>query len=157
MFGRTKKTKKPEDYVSGYEYAIFLLGLRARTEGEIRKKMIDRGFVPEIITKVIKELFQRRYLDDTSLAVSLVENFKKYKPYGFRKVQIKMMEKKIAQDVIARVLSDHFTLEDEFVVARRVVKNLDPKKITDIKARQKLMRSLVSKGFRGETINKLLS
>lgn len=151
-----KISKKEKNYKNGYDYAIFLLGLRMRTIGEIRAKMHDQKYSDEIINNVVDELIRRKFLDDMYYANVLVQSYKQYKPYGYMKVRYKMMEKKLSKEIISSELDENFTMEDEKIIAKRVLTKIGFKKDWELDKRQKAARGLAAKGFRMEVIRELV-
>ena len=170
MFKPKSKTKEPQNETKAYEYAVFLLSLQLRTEGEIREKMLARGYTPEIIDKVINQLLTQKYLDDERYAVVFLENLKQYKNLGYYGIKKKFMMKKLSNELIDRVLEEGFTIEEEIKVAKRLLAKegiiAQPKDEEESryqtynaeasKAKQKTSQRLKSRGFRGEVIGKLV-
>jgi regulatory protein len=138
-----------------------LLDLRLRTEGEIRDKMQQRGYVLDVITTVINQLKDAKYVDDTRLASVLIENYKLYKIYGFFKIKQKLMEKRLPSGLIESSLEEFFPIEDELEVAKRFIIKEFPKYLTDkekftYQEKQKIGQKLQSRGFRMDVISKLV-
>ena len=148
MFKPKSKTKEPQNETKAYEYAVFLLSLQLRTEGEIREKN----------------------LDDERYAVVFLENLKQYKNLGYYGIKKKFMMKKLSNELIDRVLEEGFTIEEEIKVAKRLLAKegiiAQPKDEEESryqtynaeasKAKQKTSQRLKSRGFRGEVIGKLV-
>ena len=163
-----------------YEYAMFLLNIRLRTEGELREKLRIKNYELGIITEVINQLTEQHYIDDQRFAEVYLENLKKYKSWGYFGVKKKLMEKKLPTNIIDKVLLEGMSEEDELEIAKRFLKKLEvgikPRKagsapggnyeekpqneITTSSdsygARQKLAKKLASKGFRTSVISKLV-
>ncbi len=161
MFKKAKPLKDPSDSKHGYEYAMFLLDLRLRTEGEIKDKMQQRGYTTDVIATVINQLKELKYVDDTRLASVLIENYKLYKIYGFYKIKQKLMEKRLPPGLIESSLEEFFPVEDEIEVAKRFIINEFPKYLTDSNKftypeKQKIGQKLQSRGFRMDVIAKLV-
>ena len=113
MFKPSKPLKKPDDEEHGYNYALFLLNLSMRTETEMLEKMQKRGYVPEVINKVIKRLKEDRYLDDERYAEVFLESMKRAKYYGQFMIRNKMFAKKLSKEIIAKTLAEFLSSEDE--------------------------------------------
>ena len=171
MFKAKNKTKEPENADKAYEYAVFLLSLRLRTEGEIREKMSGRGYVEDVIESTIKKLLEQKYLDDKRFAEVFLENLKLYKNFGFYGIQKKFMEKKLPKEIISSALAEGLTVEDEIKIAKRILKKegFEVKTRSDDgensyrtfdeesgKEKQKLAQKLRARGFRSEVISKLV-
>lgn len=157
-----------------YNYAIYLLSLKLRTEGEVSNRLQVKSYKPDTINRVIKQLKDNRYLDDEKYAEVYVENLKAYKNFGFYGIKKKLMEKKLPTTIIERILRSNLTVADELVVAKKymkkekfVVKTKSPSEEgessystfneVENKEKQKIMNRLKSRGFRGDVISKLLN
>jgi regulatory protein len=158
-FGPKKKLKDPSSVSHGYEYCIFLLSLRLRTEGELRDKMRERGYESQVIDSVLKQLVSQKYIDDVRYASVFVENLKQYKPYGYMKIKQKLMQKRLSMDVIEQTLDELLSLEDEQKIAERYLKKeystVDKEKLKQ-EEKQKIAQRLQARGFRGQVISKLI-
>jgi regulatory protein len=157
LFGKKTKAKNPADHEHAYSYAIFLLSLRLRTEGEIREKMLGRGYLSTVIDQVIAMLIDQKYIDDQRYAEVFLDNLKRYKNFGYYGIKKKLLEKKLSNYLIESVLEEHLTLEDEIDIAKRFLK----KEHAAIGAlnfveKQKLTQRLRARGFRNEVVSKLL-
>lgn len=151
MFKKSKPLKKPEDVDHGYEYALFLLNLSMRTEGELREKMKQRGYLPKVIDQVVKRLFDDRYLDDRHYAEVFIDSLKRYKYYGKFMMKKKLFEKKLPKEIIEQKLAELVSVDDERDIATRYVeKNFaaiaDVRKF-DYEEKQKVMRRILARGF----------
>ena len=151
MFKSSKPLKKPEDADHAYDYALFVLNLSMRTEGELREKMTKRGYFPEIINQTVQKLFKDRYLDDSRYAEVYIESMKRYKYYGSFMMKKKLYEKKVPKENIEEKLADLLTVEDEREIASRYVEknfaSLEEVAKFDYDEKQKVMRRLISRGF----------
>src|SRR3989344_6295891 len=169
-----------EENQKAYDYAMFLLNLRLRTEGELREKMRSKKYESGVVDEVIKRLKDLHYIDDQRFAEVYLENLKKYKSWGYFGAKKKLMEKKLPTNIIDKVLLEGMSEEDELEIAKRFLKKLEvgikPRKagsapggnyeekpqneITTSSdsygARQKLAKKLASKGFRTSVISKLV-
>lgn len=58
----------------GYEAALCILDVCARTEKEIRQKLLFKGYLPPVIDAVISRLKDARLLDDDLIAARLVQS-----------------------------------------------------------------------------------
>ena len=151
IFKKSQPLKKPADIDHGYDYALFLLDLRMRTEAEMREKMLARGYYPEVIDAVVKRLFEDRYLNDEHYAEVYIESMKSYKYYGSFMMKKKLLEKKVPKNIVETKLLELVTESDEQEIATRYIEK-EFGKIKDVKQmeyleKQKIMRRLLSRGF----------
>lgn len=136
-----------------YEKTIKFLTVRLHTTGELYQKLQIRGFKPAEIREVLKKLEERRFLDDSRFAEIFVDNLKRYKDFGYFGIKAKLLARHIPSDMAEAALRDHYTLEDEEIVARRFTGKLKRQGRTEP---EKIMRSLQSKGFRSDIIRKVM-
>jgi SOS response regulatory protein OraA/RecX len=173
MWNKQSKTKEPGNEAKAYEYAVFLLSLQLRTVGEIREKMLGRGYTAEVIENTMDQLHQQHYLDDERYATVFLDNLKQYKNLGYYGIKKKFMAKKLPADIISKVLDEGLSVDDELKIAKRFLKKegvaikpsaddgnsensyntFDEEKS---KLKQKISAKLKSRGFRGDVIAKLV-
>lgn len=167
---KPSKTKEPENLEKAYEYALFLLSLRLRTEGEVREKMQKQQYKPGVIQTVIEKLTNQKYLNDQRYAEIFLENLKQYKTFGFYGIKKKLLEKKLPKAIIESVLTAGLSIDDEIKIAMRFLKKtgvvLSPKVIKEVEyqifnsalseAKQKLAHRLQARGFRSEVVSRVV-
>jgi len=146
---------KSSQFSKAYDYAVFLLGIRLRTEGELREKLRSKNYELGIIDTVIKQLIEQRFVNDRQYAEIFLDNLKKYKNFGFYGIKKKMMEKKLPPSIIESVLKEGLSVEEEMKIAKRFLKNYKLQ-ITNYGEKQKIALKLRAKGFRSEVIMKLV-
>ena len=138
-----------------YDYALFLLGIKLRTEGELREKLKVKNYKSQVIDEVIVQLKENRYINDLNYAEVYLENLKKYKTFGFYGIKKKLMEKRLPSEIIENVLNEGLSEEEETKIAKRFLKNLDVVGLS-YEEKQKFAQKLKSRGFRGSIMAKLL-
>jgi regulatory protein len=154
-----------------YNYAVYLLSLKLRTEGELREKMRLKKYNAKAVEVVIKRLAENKYLDDQRYAEVYLDNLKKYKNFGYYGIKKKLLEKSLPTGIIESVLGAALPVEEELKLAERFLKKekfAPNKKPSEDGAtyrtfnedssqqNQKIANKLKSRGFRGEVIGKLL-
>ncbi|QTA88139.1 regulatory protein RecX [Desulfonema magnum] len=139
--------------------AVRLLSRRNHTKYEIRQKLKQRGFVAEVITKVISECEQFNYINDEQTAQYYLRELQT-KGYGLRRIRFSMKKKGLNEELISNILEDHHTDADELENARRSLE----KKLRTLnrekdarKRKEKIYRFLYSKGFSASVISELIS
>ncbi len=170
---RPSKTNEPDNGEKAYEYAVFLLSLHLRTAGELRQKMEQRGYRPDIIEQVLDRLHAQKYLDDGRYAEIFLDNLKQYRSFGYFGIKKKFLQKRLPPELADRVLAEGLSVEDEIKIARRLLKKegyeaAGPQPDGEISYRvfgadaqadaekQKMARRLKSRGFRSEVIARVL-
>lgn len=160
LFKKGKPLKKPDDVDHGYDYALFMLNLRMRTESEMREKMLGRGYYPDVVDAVIQRLFEDRYLNDEHYAEVYIESMKRYKYYGSYMMKKRLYEKKVPKEIIEQKLSELLTESDEIDIATRYIEK-EFGKLKDVRKfeyaeKQKVMRRLLSRGFGIDVVKRLV-
>ena len=169
MFKRKIITQEPANKEKAYEYAVYLLSLSLRTGGELEKKLQEKGYIEATIHTVLKEFKEARYVDDARYAEVYLENLKKYKTFGYYGIKKKLMEKRLPQNIIERVLAQGLGEDEEMKIAKRFLKKYEavsfhktkktlPGSEEDAKqeAKQKLAQKLRARGFNSSVISKIL-
>lgn len=144
----SKKKKMPEPY----DYALFMITLRAQTSDYLRDKMLAKGYLADDITNVIQRLTELKYLDDRQFAQIYFENLKKYKLVGYFGAKHKLLQKKVPKALIEEILAD-YTEKEELGVAKVLLEKDSVKR----KTKPQLMYFLRSRGFRTPVISKMVS
>lgn len=147
--------EEEEGVGKAYDYALFLLKLRLRTEGELREKLRLKKYSTAVVDKVISQLKEQKYLNDQRFAEIFLENLKKYKSWGYFGIKKKMMERKLPPALIERVLSAGLSEKEEEEMAKRFVTNRKLE-IMNYAEKQKIAKKLAAKGFRSSVISKLI-
>ena len=144
-----------EENNKAYNYAMFLLNIRLRTEGELRERLNAKRYSLNAIIDVIQQLKDQHYIDDQRFAEVFLENLKKYKYWGYYGIKKKMMEKKLPMSVIEDVLSAGLSEEEELGIAKKYFSK-EKMVIRNQEEKAKVARKLAAKGFRGSVISKLV-
>ncbi|MFH0988177.1 MAG: regulatory protein RecX, partial [Parcubacteria group bacterium] len=120
---------------------------------ELFSKLKNKGFNDADIRPVLKDLEEKKFLDDQKFAEIFVDNLKRYKDFGYFGIKAKLMARQIPSDIVEAALSEYYTKEDEERVAKRLVDKL---KFRGKSEWEKLARALENRGFRSEAIRKVL-
>lgn len=132
--------------------ALYLLDDYSRTEAQLRTKLREGFYPDEAVDAAIAYAKEKHYLDDTYYAgeFAAVRTRKKSR----RMVAMELAARGIDRELIGQTMENLETDEKE------TIKSLIVKKYPDISdidedARNKLFRSLMSKGFRYEDIKQV--
>lgn len=145
------KVQKNDPFEKAYSYGVYLLGIKLRTTGELRNRMRQKGFAPELVEKVVQQLLDLKYLNDESYAAVYLENLKKYKHFGFYGIKKKLQEKHLPNELIEEALKQGL---DEATEVKQAKIFLAKQKSG--MERQKLASRLASRGFRSSVIAQVL-
>ncbi len=139
------------------EYALYLLELRDRTEGEIRQKMSMKKYEPAEIEKTVKFLKEKDFIDDERFVRNFVRNKQEFGSTGKYKIRQKLIQLRVGPELIEQNLNEIDT-RDELNRATELAKNwlAKQKSILPEKRYEKLGRYLVSRGFEWEVVKTVL-
>lgn len=135
--------------------AYRLLGIRARSEQELRTALARAGYNNEVIAQALDECKQKRFVDDADFARQFVQSRQRQRPTGRARLQIELQQKGLAAEIISATLDEVFeTAETTMQLADRVAEKLRQRlsSLPPQKARQRLADHLRRRGFDWETI-----
>ncbi len=153
--------EKSESNNKARDRALQLLGNRVHSRKELVLKLTQKGFGTEQIEETLKYLDEQGYLDDEEFAVQLVKVRKERNPKGSIFVRRELLQKGVAEEIIEKVIAEHYPLCDEIEIARKVME----KKIGSdhsrsrqdyFKEHQRLKQFLIGRGFQFEVIDEVL-
>lgn len=85
-------------------YGIRYLGIRPRTEEEIKKHLHEKGFTDEMIEKVRQSFREKKYLDDRQYARDWVLERMRLKPRGKNMLRYELIQKGVDPGYIDEAL-----------------------------------------------------
>ena len=132
------------------ETAMGYLGYGARTEREVRQKLIRSGFDDNVAEDTVARLRELGYLDDAAYARSYAQARFRNRGYGPGRLRSDLMRRGIAAALIDAVLDDLTEQEDMLEAARRHAEKRWPRLAAEPdarKRRKKLSDYLVRRGF----------
>jgi len=146
---------RSEERTSVYNYGISILSRYARSEYELRLKMKNKGFEPELIDKAVSTLKEQKYLDDDRYCEMFINDKINISKDGVRKIKealyYKGIDKKIIEEKIKNISQDSEE-ERALILGSKKLPNI---KETDTRKKiAKLSNYLIGKGFEYETVNK---
>ena len=137
--------------------ALRLLTMRARTEEELKDRLLRLGFADSVVASVLARLKELGYLNDMQFARDWALERIELKGYGRALIRFELIKKGIKPSLVDEVLEEVFSTVDEFELARHVAtgrskayRGLDPET-----ARRRLISYLARRGFEFPTIEKV--
>ncbi len=134
-----------------FDKILNLLSFRLRSEWELRDYLRRKEAEPEVVDAIIERLRRNGYVDDEQFARRWIENRHLLKPTSNRKLSLELRQKRIPNDVIARVLATDET--DELSTLRLVVE----KKRHRYPDTNKFVQYLARQGYGYQDIKTVLS
>ncbi len=143
------------NFLAALAKAYRLLGIRARSEKELRDALARSGYNHEVIAQVIVECKEKRFVNDADFARQFVQNRLRHRPMGRMRLQIELRQKGVAAETISAILDEAFensetTLQLADQLAEKLRKRLSS--LPAQKARQRLADHLRRRGFDWEVI-----
>lgn len=139
-------------------FAMKLIGLRRRSEAEIRSRLRKKGCGEELAGETVSELYKFGYLDDAAFAESYINDRMRFRPAGRFLIKLELREKGIADGIIEDKLSELLGKEEELSLAKKLLEKkmrASPPKDGG-KARARLAFYLKSRGFSPGTIDEAI-
>lgn len=138
-----------------YNYSIFLLSRREYSEFMLREKFKEKEYLPEDIEEVMCHLKEKGYQSDERFCSNFIRSGIERK-WGISKIKQKLLyEKKIDREMIESLLEEAAVDEVSPIIniLNTKFKNSD---LNDYKAKAKIVRHLMSRGYKYDNINKAL-
>jgi regulatory protein len=142
--------------------ALQLLNYRMRSEHELRAKLFEKEFPPEIIDRTIEDLRALGYLDDDKFARALIHDAQLKQPTGKNRLQQKLRSKGIPSAIINHVLAETFSEDDETAAALTAAKkrlrhySQSRKPVDSQELPRRIARYLAQRGFPWPSISVVL-
>lgn len=150
------------DYEKLMNYAFRLLAKKRYTSSEINKKLtqfLKRHDLEDValVDSALKRLVELKYLDDEQFAIDYISDRLRFKPRGKFLLKRELKLKGINEDLIDETISHGEIDELELAMAafekkQRQWESLEPRKL-----KEKAFRFLSSRGFKPDTIYKVLN
>ncbi|MCD6109391.1 regulatory protein RecX [bacterium] len=138
-------------------YALRLITRKRYTEQDLKKKLFAKKIGTEHDKfKVISRLKELKYIDDKAFARDYISTKVAINPKGERLLKIELRKKGIDAFIIEdEIESAHI---DEEFLAKKVISKYKRRYngLDKYKKKEKIMRLLVSRGFKIDTIYKVL-
>lgn len=146
-----KKIKKAKDVTSveeAYSYALRLLEIRFRGEGELQDRLREKEFTELAIAGVLEKLKRLKYVDDSRLLEGLIREYREFGLYGPVYIKQKLLQRKLPKSKIEKALKDFYPPEEELATARKFKhKQKIANAIDDPKEKQRIMQRFLRRGF----------
>lgn len=127
--------------------ALRLLERMDRTEAQLRQKLLDAEFEPEIVEQAMAYVKSFGYLDDERYVRNYIE-FRQAQKSRRQLEQELQYRKGVSPELIRKVYEELDPVDEKELIRRQLEKKHYNAREADEKQRQKVMASLVRKGFR---------
>lgn len=140
-------------YTKAKDKAYKFLGYKARSEKEVRDKLIKENYPQEIIDRIIELFKHYNYINDENYTKAYINNRIKFKPRAKRMLKYELAQKGIDSDTIENII-DSSNIDETDIAINLLQKKLKNKKDIEQKEKQRIYNYMLRRGFDYETINK---
>lgn len=139
------RIKEEDDLKYAKERAMEYVAYQPRSRTEVVRKLKQKGLSPKSIDEAVETLERYHYLDDAEYVREFTRSYAKR--YGKRVIEQKLLQKGISREVIGENMNIDDEREEQTAldIARKALRRSSEE--DGFKIRQKLFRTLVSKGF----------
>lgn len=133
--------------------AMNLLQKRTYTEKQLRDKLTEGFYTPEILEQAIDYVKSFHYLDDYQYALDYITYNAERK--SIKQIEMDLHQKGITKDVITKAYTEWKEIngdQNESVMIRRLLDKKNYHKDCDLKEKQKIYGFLLRKGYSAEKI-----
>ncbi|HAF62769.1 MAG TPA: hypothetical protein DCK95_10660 [Anaerolineaceae bacterium] len=138
-----------------YQRGLRLLSFRARSEHEMRTRLMGYGCDEGVIEQVVARLTDKGYLNDQQFAADWVENRITFRPRGRKLLRMELQQKKLNEEQIESAFKD---LPDEVEIARQAAMkySVKLKGLDEQTFKKRLYGFLVRRGFHYEDFKPIM-
>lgn len=133
------------------QQALKYLSLRAHTKNELRTKLRQKNFEPQLINIVLDELEKGKFIDDASFAHHFAEEKIKASRWGKNKIKAELMKRGVSSQIISNVIDEKFGEDSEIEagleLAMKKYRNLASRKLDQKKILNSIYSFLISRGY----------
>ena len=129
--------------------ALRLLTVSDRTEFQLREKLREGGFPPEVIDDAVEYVRSYHYIDDRRYAEVFIRSRKEEK--SLFEIRMELKKRGVGDDLAEEALSTA-EIDERAVVAHLFEKKYGKKDLTDPKLYERAFRYFGSRGFAYEDI-----
>lgn len=134
--------QKASESEKAFDKAVNYISTRRRTEREVRRKLQEKGYLPEVTEGVVGKLRSYGYIDDRKFCEEYAELYGK--TYGTRRIRAQLRELGVDGELVSEVLEETIDEETQAEAACEAARKYLRCHDYD---RTKLMRHLSAKGF----------
>ena len=140
--------------------ATRLLAIRPRSVGELRERLLNKGFAHEAVEDIVTEFRERGLLNDAVFARALAESWLRRRAVGRRFLLAKLKQHRLAPSLVAEIIQDLLPPGRERTLAVDAVKKLLPvferRQVPRGQWRTRTIRHLLQRGFSSEVVTDIV-
>ena len=139
----------PDPRQRAFERALKSIGVRERTEREVRDFLSRREYGTDVVDDVLAALRQDGLVDDAGYARRFAEDRRLLDRWGSERIARHLERRGIERELVDEALADHGR-EDELAVAIELLDRRFPLPFDGDRERDKAWRMLVRRGYEPE-------
>jgi len=149
--------KRDGNQEEALDRALKFLSYRARSEAEVRIKLVHLGYPQKIIEATLEKLRSLKLLDDEVFARSWTLGRVEGRGYGPLRVERELRQKGIAKNLIREILEETFMVQQGRDKARALLgRRFKNKDLRDVKIFRRAVAFLQRRGYHDSVIAELL-
>jgi regulatory protein len=134
------------DHSRAFERALKSIGVRERTQAEIRAFLARRGFASDVIDDVLGALRDEGVVDDAGYARRFAEDRRLLDRWGNERIARDLERRGIERELVEQALAGHGH-DEELLVAIELLDRRFPFPFDGDRERDKAWRMLVRRGY----------
>ncbi len=142
-------------YVKAYQKADRFIGFKMRTEKEVRDKLKEDEYSPDIIERVIASMLKYKYIDDEAFSLMYAKDCRKLKKWGPQRIKSELFKKGVNENIIDKALSE-LNIEDTDQIIEGLLEKRIKNTPIDLKEKQRHFNFLLRRGFNAEDIKRVI-
>lgn len=157
-----KELQAAEELNLAKEKAFRFLSYRRRSEKELRAKLLELEFLPDIVSSLTEQLRKLGFVNDRAYAESFLHDALMKKPSGTRLLRMQLRLRGISKDIVDEILKEKLGTEIEFSLAREAASkhmrrySVSRKKYERQKQEKRLADFLTRRGFAWDAVAPIL-
>ncbi|HAD07377.1 MAG TPA: RecX family transcriptional regulator, partial [Anaerolineaceae bacterium] len=102
---KIRSLQQEETREVAYQRALHYLSFRPRSEAEVRRKLIEKGFDQPLVEEIVERLKAERWLGDADFARMWTENRTTFRPRSRRLLRFELRQRGVSEDHIEQALN----------------------------------------------------
>lgn len=149
---------KKEEQFRANNYALSLLSFRARSEKEIRDRMLQKGYESSVIEKTIRYLKEQRYVNDREFTEAFIKDKTELSHYGRNRIKTELFKKGISKELVDELIEENIQSDMEYKTVKELAESKIKSYQKDKKDAQyrKLSGYLLRKGYSYDVVSRVV-
>lgn len=143
--------------LSALEYAVKLLGFRARTKKELQERLAGKHYPTEIIDEALSKLEKINLINDENFAVNYVRDKLSLSRRGPRRIYFELIKRGVDRDIADRATKS-IGNDEELKTASLLIQSRQKQwaKLEPLVRKRRAVGLLARRGFSTKILNQLL-